>query len=85
MNLQQMLPFRRLRNICTHPQLDEEAFKAVDIFVEDDAKLSFNVFELVDWLIKQALMKLHRAYKMQMIALNGTTRQSIDISNLCRG
>ncbi|XP_037037910.1 E3 ubiquitin-protein ligase SHPRH-like [Bradysia coprophila] len=66
----QLLPFRRLREICTHPQLDEEAFAAVDIFIERGAKLTFNVFELVDWLIKQALMKCQKAFKTQMVALN---------------
>ncbi|KAG4078788.1 hypothetical protein HA402_015378 [Bradysia odoriphaga] len=70
LTLSQLLPFRRLREICTHPQLDEEAFKAVDIFIERGAKLTFNVFELVDWLIKQALMKCQKAFKAQMVALN---------------
>lgn len=68
---QQLLPFRRLRDICTHPQLDQEAFKAVDIFIERDAKLTMTVYEFIDWLIKRATTKCLQQYKLQVVALNG--------------
>lgn len=68
---QQLLPFRRLRHICTHPQLDQEAFKFVDIFIERGAKLTLTVFEFVDWLVKRAAMRCQQQYKLQVVALNG--------------
>lgn len=68
---QHLLPFRRLLHICTHPQLDEEAFKAVDIFIEREAKLTLSVSEFVELLVKRATASCRKQYKLQVVALNG--------------
>lgn len=70
-NFQQLLPFRRLRYICTHPQLDEEAFQVVDIFIERGARLTLTVPEFVEWLVKRVTAKCVKQYKLLVTALNG--------------